>query len=56
MASLMCDITAFNTVWTYELHQRWYKPDATDAYLMKLGQLNLQTSQLTRRNMRCDLR
>ncbi len=39
MSGMAGNVTAFNTVWTYDLYQRWFKPDATDAHLIKVGRL-----------------
>jgi solute:Na+ symporter, SSS family len=39
MSGMAGNVTAFNTVWTYDLYQRWFKPDATDAHLVKVGRL-----------------
>lgn len=37
MSGMAGNVTAFNTVWTYDLYQRWFKPDASDAHLIKVG-------------------
>lgn len=39
MSGMAGNVTAFNTVWTYDLYQRWFKPDASDAHLMKVGRI-----------------
>jgi len=39
MSGMAGNVTAFNTVWTYDLYQRWFKPDATDAHLIKVGRI-----------------
>jgi SSS family solute:Na+ symporter len=39
MSGMAGNVTAFNTVWTYDLYQRWIKPDADDAHLIKVGRL-----------------
>jgi SSS family solute:Na+ symporter len=39
MSGMAGNVTAFNTVWTYDLYQRWFKPDASDAHLMQVGRL-----------------
>lgn len=39
MSGMAGNVTAFNTVWTYDLYQRWFKPDATDAHLMRVGRI-----------------
>jgi SSS family solute:Na+ symporter len=39
MSGMAGNVTAFNTVWTYDLYQRWIKPDASDAHLIKVGRL-----------------
>jgi SSS family solute:Na+ symporter len=39
MSGMAGNVTAFNTVWTYDLYQRWFKPDASDAHLIKVGRL-----------------
>jgi SSS family solute:Na+ symporter len=39
MSGMAGNVTAFNTVWTYDLYQRWFKPDATDAHLMQVGRI-----------------
>jgi len=39
MSGMAGNVTAFNTVWTYDLYQRWFKQDATDAHLIKVGRI-----------------
>jgi solute:Na+ symporter, SSS family len=39
MSGMAGNVTAFNTVWTYDLYQRWFKPDASDAHLIKVGRI-----------------
>ncbi|MDI1319199.1 MAG: sodium:solute symporter family protein [bacterium] len=39
MSGMAGNVTAFNTVWTYDLYQRWFKPDATDQHLIKVGRI-----------------
>jgi SSS family solute:Na+ symporter len=39
MSGMAGNVTAFNTVWTYDLYQRWFKPNATDEHLIKVGRL-----------------
>ncbi|MBL9203979.1 MAG: sodium:solute symporter family protein [Opitutaceae bacterium] len=39
MSGMAGNVTAFNTVWTYDLYLRWFKPDASDAHLVKVGRL-----------------
>ncbi len=39
MSGMAGNVTAFNTVWTYDLYLRWVKPDASDAHLVKVGRL-----------------
>ncbi len=39
MSGMAGNVTAFNTVWTYDLYLRWIKPDATDAHLVRVGRL-----------------
>ena len=39
MSGMAGNVTAFNTVWTYDLYQRWFKPDASDAHLVRVGRL-----------------
>ena len=39
MSGMAGNVTAFNTVWTYDLYQRWFKRDATDAHLIKVGRV-----------------
>lgn len=39
MSGMAGNVTAFNTVWTYDLYQRWIRPDATDQHLMQVGRI-----------------
>jgi SSS family solute:Na+ symporter len=39
MSGMAGNVTAFNTVWTYDLYQRWFKKDASDAHLIKVGRI-----------------
>jgi SSS family solute:Na+ symporter len=39
MSGMAGNVTAFNTVWTYDLYQRWVKPDASDAHLIRVGRV-----------------
>ncbi|HEY4248493.1 MAG TPA: sodium:solute symporter family protein [Lacunisphaera sp.] len=39
MSGMAGNVTAFNTVWTYDLYQRWFNPTASDAHLMKVGRI-----------------
>ena len=39
MSGMAGNVTAFNTVWTYDLYQRWVNPKATDAHLIKVGRI-----------------
>jgi len=39
MSGMAGNVTAFNTVWTYDLYQRWFNPDAGDAHLIKVGRV-----------------
>ncbi|MEJ1971026.1 MAG: hypothetical protein WDM96_00395 [Lacunisphaera sp.] len=39
MSGMAGNVTAFNTVWTYDLYQRWFKPDASDAQLITVGRI-----------------
>jgi len=39
MSGMAGNVTAFNTVWTYDLYQRWFNPDANDAHLIKVGRV-----------------
>ncbi|MBS0662840.1 MAG: sodium:solute symporter family protein [Verrucomicrobia bacterium] len=39
MSGMAGNVTAFNTVWTYDLYQRWLRPDATDAHLIQVGRI-----------------
>lgn len=39
MSGMAGNVTAFNTVWTYDLYQGHIKPDASDAHLMKVGRV-----------------
>ncbi len=39
MSGMAGNVTAFNTVWTYDLYQGYIKPDATDQHLLWVGRL-----------------
>ena len=39
MSGMAGNVTAFNTVWTYDLYQRWFNPDSSDAHLIKVGRI-----------------
>jgi len=39
MSGMAGNVTAFNTVWTYDLYQRWFKPDASDTHLVTVGRI-----------------
>jgi len=39
MSGMAGNVTAFNTVWTYDLYQRWINHDASDAHLIKVGRV-----------------
>jgi SSS family solute:Na+ symporter len=39
MSGMAGNVTAFNTVWTYDLYQGYIKKDATDAHLIKVGRI-----------------
>jgi len=39
MSGMAGNVTAFNTVFTYDLYQNYLKKDATDAHLVKVGRL-----------------
>lgn len=39
MSGMAGNVTAFNTVWTYDLYQRWFKKDASDPHLIKVGRI-----------------
>ncbi|HVZ66335.1 MAG TPA: sodium:solute symporter family protein [Lacunisphaera sp.] len=39
MSGMAGNVTAFNTVWTYDLYQRWINADATDAHLIRVGRV-----------------
>jgi SSS family solute:Na+ symporter len=39
MSGMAGNVTAFNTVWTYDLYQRWINPHASDAHLIKVGRI-----------------
>jgi solute:Na+ symporter, SSS family len=37
MSGMAGNVTAFNSVWTYDIYQSYFKKDATDAHLMWMG-------------------
>ena len=39
MSGMAGNVTAFNTVWTYDLYQRWFNHSASDAHLIKVGRV-----------------
>ena len=39
MSGMAGNVTAFNTVWTYDLYQSYIKPNATDAHYLVMGRL-----------------
>lgn len=39
MSGMAGNVTAFNTVWTYDLYQRWFNQNASDAHLIKVGRV-----------------
>ena len=39
MSGMAGNVTAFNTVWTYDLYQRWFNPGASDAHLIRVGRV-----------------
>jgi SSS family solute:Na+ symporter len=39
MSGMAGNVTAFNTIFTYDLYQGYVKKDATDAHLLKVGKL-----------------
>ncbi|AHF92871.1 sodium transporter [Opitutaceae bacterium TAV5] len=39
MSGMAGNVTAFNTVFTYDIYQTHIKPDASDAHLMRVGRL-----------------
>jgi SSS family solute:Na+ symporter len=39
MSGMAGNVTAFNTVWTYDLYQGHIKPDASDTHLVKVGRI-----------------
>ncbi len=39
MSGMAGNVTAFNTVWTYDLYQGHIKKDATDAHLVRVGRI-----------------
>jgi SSS family solute:Na+ symporter len=39
MSGMAGNVTAFNTVWTYDLYQRWFNRNASDAHLIKVGRI-----------------
>ena len=39
MSGMAGNVTAFNTVWTYDLYQAHIRPDATDKHLLHIGRL-----------------
>jgi SSS family solute:Na+ symporter len=39
MSGMAGNVTAFNTVWTYDIYQAYLKKDATDAHYLMIGRL-----------------
>ena len=39
MSGMAGNVTAFNTVWTYDIYQSYIKKDATDAHLLWMGRM-----------------
>ena len=39
MSGMAGNVTAFNTVWTYDIYQAYLKPRATDAHYLRVGRL-----------------
>jgi SSS family solute:Na+ symporter len=39
MSGMAGNVTAFNTVWTYDIYQSYIKKDATDAHLLWVGRM-----------------
>ena len=39
MSGMAGNVTAFNTVWTYDLYQTYFKPHAPDAHYLKVGRV-----------------
>ncbi len=39
MSGMAGNVTAFNTVWTYDIYQSYIKPNASDQHLLKVGRL-----------------
>jgi SSS family solute:Na+ symporter len=39
MSGMAGNVTAFNTVWTYDLYQAYLKPEASDAHYLAVGRL-----------------
>ncbi len=39
MSGMAGNVTAFNTVWTFDIYQAYVKRDATDAQLLRMGKL-----------------
>ena len=39
MSGMAGNVTAFNTVWTYDIYQAYIKPDASDAHYLWMGRM-----------------
>jgi SSS family solute:Na+ symporter len=39
MSGMAGNVTAFNTVWTYDIYQAYLRKDATDAHLLRMGRI-----------------
>jgi SSS family solute:Na+ symporter len=39
MSGMAGNVTAFNTVWTYDIYQSYIRPDASDAHYLQMGRM-----------------
>ena len=39
MSGMAGNVTAFNTVWTYDIYQAWFRPEASDAHYLAVGRI-----------------
>jgi len=39
MSGMAGNVTAFNTVWTYDIYQSYFEPDKSDAHYLRMGRL-----------------
>jgi SSS family solute:Na+ symporter len=39
MSGMAGNVTAFNTVWTYDIYQSYIRPDASDAHYLRMGRM-----------------